>query len=66
MNLLKTSLGPDGLLTTLAPAIKEADVFWKDIAERSTGKIEIENGWVSADGQGVVFLPNLTAQRFVQ
>ncbi|KAF2640778.1 hypothetical protein P280DRAFT_543604 [Massarina eburnea CBS 473.64] len=66
LNLLKTSLGPDGMLTTLALAITEADTFWKNIAEISTGKIGTEDGWVSADGQGVAFLPNVTAQRFVQ
>ncbi|KAF1961367.1 hypothetical protein CC80DRAFT_532023 [Byssothecium circinans] len=66
MDLLKTNLGPNGMLTTLAPAIKEADGFWKNVAEKSTGKIGTKDGWVSADGQGIVFLPNVTAQRFVR
>lgn len=66
LNLLKTSLGPDGLLETLQPAIAEADKYWKERVENSTGKLGQKEGWVSADGRGVVFLPNVTAERFVK
>ena len=58
--------GLDTILKVLGPAIAKADTFWKDIAERSTGKIEQKEGWVSADGDGIAFLPNVTAERFVK
>ncbi|PVI08644.1 hypothetical protein DM02DRAFT_608019 [Periconia macrospinosa] len=66
LKLLKESLGPEGLLTTLAPAIAEADTYWKERVERSTGKLGQKEGWVSANGRAVVFLPNVTAERFVK
>jgi hypothetical protein len=58
LNQLKNNLGPEGLIKTLEPEIKKADAFWKDTIAKSTGK------WVSADGRGIAFLPDLTAVRF--
>jgi hypothetical protein len=69
LKTLKTGLQAQGLetiLKVLGPAIAEADKFWKDIVERSTGRLEQKEGWVSADGDGIAFLPNVTAERFVK
>ncbi|KAF2688602.1 hypothetical protein K458DRAFT_414328 [Lentithecium fluviatile CBS 122367] len=69
LKLLKDGLkaqGKDAILKVLSPAIAEADTFWKDIVATSTGKLEQKEGWVSADGEGIAFLPNVTAERFVK
>ena len=58
LDLLKTSLGPDGLIQTLQPAIKEADAFWHNIVNSTNGS------WVPVDAQVQVFIPDLTAVRF--
>ncbi|KAF2800202.1 hypothetical protein K505DRAFT_383243 [Melanomma pulvis-pyrius CBS 109.77] len=58
LSILKTSIGPDGLIAALQPEIKKADTFWHDVIDSSTGS------WVPADGRGIAFLPNLTAIRF--
>jgi hypothetical protein len=69
LKLLKDGLAAQGLdtiLKVLGPAIAEADIFWKDIVARSTGRLGQKEGWVSADGDGIAFLPNVTAERFVK
>src|SRR6186713_2919024 len=38
LDLLKNRLGPDGLIDLLQPDIKEADAFWHDVIDSSTGK----------------------------
>lgn len=60
LNLLKTRIGPDGLIDLLKPDIEEANTFWHDVIDRST-----EGGdWVPTDGRAIGFFPNLTAYGF--
>jgi hypothetical protein len=59
LDLLKTRLGPEGLINLLQPDIKEADTFWHNTIDSST-----PDKWVPADGRGIAFLPNVTAARF--
>jgi hypothetical protein len=48
-------LGPDEMLKLLADDIADADAYWHNVVDNSTGK------WVPTDGFVTAFLPNLTA-----
>lgn len=58
LDLLKTRVGADGLIELLQPEIKEAENFWHDVIDKSTGE------WVPTDGRVIGFFPDLTAAAF--
>ncbi len=49
--VLKSRLGADGLIEALKPDIEEANAFWHDAIDKSTGT------WVPADGKVGKFSP---------